>query len=579
MNTDFSRRGFLGMLGLAGGVVIAPSGLFAAISGERKLRFGVVSDVHLQGETGELHKWRRALEHFRDQKVDAVVVAGDIANTGRCIELRAFAKTWYEVFPNDCRPDGGKVERVFGLGNHDCGIWQEVVKKHTKDGVLDRAGLEKEVLYYNRERLWKELFNEEYAHFYAKDVKGYRFLVSHWRASSKELKPPFDFEPVELPVYLKEHAAELGKKKPFFFVQHLHPKGTCHGPDAWWPDSGKNTTDVLKDFPNAVCFSGHSHRPLTDERAVWQGAFTSFGTGSLSYCSPLGWDPLQEIRMTASAPEGFARNLSDGNCNDGYVVDVHEGFLAVRRMEFTSGRPLGDDWIVPVPVNPAAPEFAFAPRMKRRPPNWKTPPKTTVERVTVKKDGKPVEKVRLSFPAVKAERGSTRVYAYEITARKKDGTQAKVVMVRTAGCDMPPEFEPETVICDFPSDTTFLDDADIDIVPFDSFRTRADRGGRRTIAIIGNSSELNSPEAIKLRAAFTKKRRIDIDVFGGEGADVRGILNEIWNVKKPYDVLLVQAKAEKAVDAAVAWWGKDTVPPVRHLKSLSAVRNELANFK
>ena len=33
------------MLGLAGGVVIAPSGLFAAISGERKLRFGVVSDV------------------------------------------------------------------------------------------------------------------------------------------------------------------------------------------------------------------------------------------------------------------------------------------------------------------------------------------------------------------------------------------------------------------------------------------------------------------------------------------------------------------------------------------------------
>lgn len=576
MVNNISRRRFLELLGVTGGVVVAPKGLCAAISGERKLRFGVVSDLHLHGATGELGKWRRALEHFRDQKVDAVVVAGDIANTGRCIELEAFAKTWYAVFPNDCRPDGGKVARVFGLGNHDCAVWKEVRDKYTKDGVLDQAGMEKEVVLYNRERLWKELFGEEYAHFYAKDVKGYRFLVSHWRASG----PKFDFEAVELPGYLKEHAAELGKKKPFFFVQHLHPRGTCHGPDAWWPDSGKNTSDVLKDFPNAVCFSGHSHRPLTDERAVWQGGFTSFGTGSLSYCSPLGWDPLQEIRMTASAPRGFAHNLSDGNCNDGYVVDVHDGFLAVRRMEFTSGRPLGDDWIVPVPVNPAAPEFAFAPRMKKRPPAYRTPPKTTVERVAAKEGEKSVEKVRLSFPAVAAERGKARPYAYEITARKKDGTQTKVVLVRTAGCDMPPEFEPDTVICDFPSDTTFLDDADFDIVPFDSFRSRADRGGRRTIAIIGNSSELNAPEAIKLRAEFTKKRKIDIDVFGGEGANVRGILGEIWNQQKPYDVVFVQAKkGDKAADAAIAWWGKNTVPPVRRLATLAAVRNELKNFK
>jgi hypothetical protein len=77
--------------------------------------------------------------------------------------------------------------------------------------------------------------------------------------------------------------AKDGKKidpsLPFFYVQHPHLKDTCYGPWAWGHDAGI-TTKTLSAYPNAIAFSGHSHYSLTDERTIWQGAFTSVGTGS-----------------------------------------------------------------------------------------------------------------------------------------------------------------------------------------------------------------------------------------------------------------------------------------------------------
>ena len=75
-----SRRDFLTMITAASGAFVAPKGMYAALSPDRKLRMGVVSDVHIAGVNGELWKWRKALEHFRDVRVDCVVVAEDIAN-------------------------------------------------------------------------------------------------------------------------------------------------------------------------------------------------------------------------------------------------------------------------------------------------------------------------------------------------------------------------------------------------------------------------------------------------------------------------------------------------------------------
>ena len=570
-----SRRDFFSMLGIASGAFIAPKGMYAALAPERKLRMGVVSDVHISFSSPELWKWKKALEHFRDVKVDVVAVAGDIANEGLITEIEAFAKTWYEIFPDGKLPDGAKVEHVFSMGNHDVGIWDGIKKRYIKKGedgkeIYDEEAHKKALICHNRERVWKELFHDDYSHFFAKNVKGYWFLASHWRSAG----PKHDYEAVELPAYLKDHADELGKTKPFFFVQHPHPRGTCHGQDAWWPDSGKNTTDVLKDFPNAVCFSGHSHDPLTDAKAIWQGGFTSLGAGSLSYCSPLGNDPTPDIRAAASAPEGHPYGISNGDCHNGYVIDVHDGFLAVRRMEFKYLKPLGPEWIVPVPVKPD-PEFAFDKRrLAKKPPAYRETPKVEFRKVMVKRwNGKLDEMQQVAFKAVpQADKAHSRVYAYEFTMRPKDGSPTTIRNIKSAAADMAPEMEPEEVLWNVkPGTFTKPEDYDFGIVPLDSFRTRADRK-RKCFAFFG--------------AKLAKKpENADADVFYRDGEKIEKLVNEVLRTYKRHDayVLIAPTTDDKDVQkdlnrtkSLITRWHKEAKVIVaanseEALKQLSAI--------
>lgn len=76
-----------------------PFGRFGRASVPR-LRFGVVSDIHLTRETGEPGDRQdqapllRAFGYFRDRRADAVVVAGDMADSGLVAELQSVANVW-----------------------------------------------------------------------------------------------------------------------------------------------------------------------------------------------------------------------------------------------------------------------------------------------------------------------------------------------------------------------------------------------------------------------------------------------------------------------------------------------------
>ena len=125
-----TRRFFIG--GAASCLALGPSRIFAsnasALPQKRpELQFGVVSDVHIAlakggksiNKTYETDTFKATLRRFRDAGVDAVVIAGDIAHHGLGPELAAVGRAWYEIFPNDCAPDGRRVERIFVTGNHD----------------------------------------------------------------------------------------------------------------------------------------------------------------------------------------------------------------------------------------------------------------------------------------------------------------------------------------------------------------------------------------------------------------------------------------------------------------------------
>lgn len=539
----FSRRDFVKRAAATSlGAFLVPAGCRSLLAPERRLRLGVCSDIHVGVET-ELWKWKKALEYFRDQRVDAVVVSGDLANLGLVTELKAVMDVWWSVFPDGRRPDGEPVEHVFVTGNHDAQVCGELQKKYAlknPDGTpkkvakgelgFDLEAAKPETLLYSREKVWPELLREPYANFFVKRVKGYTFICSNWRLSFRG----HDLEAVELPQFLKDHADELRGDRPFFFVQHCHPRGTCHGVDAWWPDCGKYTTEVLKDFPNAVCFSGHSHAPITDLKAIWQGGFTSIGSGSLSYDSPLGHDPKPDILDEAIPPEGHPWKIHNGDCHMAYVIDVHDGFLAVQPLEIKQMQPLADEMVVPVPVRPD-PDFSFGRRAAaKRPPAYRTQPEVVIREVDDKNwKGEPCKMQELSFPAVPQGDGAfSRVYAYEITMRPKDGSPTVVKNLRTAAADMAPKMEPDRVIWRVkPGTFKPADQYDFEIVPIDSFRTHA-RRDTKVAAVIGFG-------------AVTPPKGWSFDVF-----EEPRVVNDIFrSTCKRYDAFVFCGDSEKPSNA------------------------------
>ena len=391
-----SRRGFFGSMGafsLLAGTRLARAEA-TALSGEPDVRFGVLSDVHLRNP-GDEDTLVKAFEYFRDRGADGVIIAGDIADNGRISQLQRCADAWKRVFPGDKGLGGRHVEKLFIYGNHD--IWG-LHYAQQQDHELAR----KEGIAYTDERpaqVWEEVFGEPYSDFWIKNVKGFAFIGGHWTKNDQ-----FD----GLEAFLAAHAKEIDPAKPFFYTQHSHPKDTCIGPWAWGRDNGASTRALSK-YPNAVAFSGHSHYPLTDERSVWQGAFTSINTASLRYCS----HDLSLRENLHGNGHGFTgekrrhlmKTLETSNGRHGMLVSVYGSLLAIERRDFVSGKSLGDDWVLSVPCRD---DQSFAARAKKRSaPQFAADAKAEVA----------VENGLLAvrFPAAKTVK-KCRVFEYEVTA-------------------------------------------------------------------------------------------------------------------------------------------------------------------
>ena len=152
------RRGFLGgamaLMGVGGCRSLG-------IGGEKpNLIFGVISDVHVTTpESTEV--FVRTLKYFRDRKVDAVMVAGDLTDWGLKSSYKYLADAWYSVFPNDCAPDGRKVEKLFCTGNHDYdGYWYGDM---TLDMHVQGYSEEEALVKFGMKKCWEEAFNEPFA--------------------------------------------------------------------------------------------------------------------------------------------------------------------------------------------------------------------------------------------------------------------------------------------------------------------------------------------------------------------------------------------------------------------------------
>ncbi len=406
--TGLSRREFIGgaaSLGALAGcrAFRAPNGLLSGAGAN--LTLGVISDIHVDAAKGDFRKFgdtttfEKALHWFDAQGVDGVVLAGDIADNGMVNQLECVGEAWFRVFPDGrSARDGRPVEQLFVYGNHDL-EGQNYDKFDVR--FFHKPSFEAAQIRHDPAKAWRTAFREDYAPIWFKEVKGYPFVGAHWSLG----KNAWDGIP-EVEDWFRANGGRLDRGKPFFYVQHCHPKDTVYGSDAWCPDKGY-ATRALSAFPNAVAFSGHSHTSLTDERSVWQGAFTSIGTSSLRY---------------GDGVDMFGQR-------QGMLVRVYDDRLVIARRDFVHDVPLESDWVVPLPAAVGGPFDFDVRRAKGEAPEFPAGARVTRRR---EKDG-----WLLTIPAATA--GRVRPFRYEVAAGVKDKDDKSVVFrIYDAKYNMPP---------------------------------------------------------------------------------------------------------------------------------------------
>ena len=394
-----------------------------------RLKFGVVSDIHFVAErdgissAGDAKTFEKTLRWFDAQGVDAVVCCGDLADRSLDTELQAVADAWFRVFPDNRAADGRPVARIFVTGNHD---WEgHTYGMNVKRIYPDEAERAKHVLREDMAGWWKTCFHEEYRSVFRTDVKGYSFIGCHWEGISA-YRGLFNFLNIEKP--------KLDPLRPFFVIQHPIPLGTCFGLEKPCADTDYGlTTKALADAPNAVVFSGHSHLPLTDDKAIWQGGFTSVAAGSLRYgftSSRLGCENSCSAGKLAwkddaakLSPDEFGVQRS---VRQGLLVTVYDDRIVYARRDFMTDQPLGPDWVQPLGTDERP--LSFDAHAKTcGVPRFAENARLEVRREQAANRGgidpstrKPVPAVRqevfaVTIPQVVAD-PSARVFFYEVTA-------------------------------------------------------------------------------------------------------------------------------------------------------------------
>lgn len=222
------------------------------------LRFAVCSDVHLgEDETGikNAEKFRKffitayALSNECEYKnLDAVLVAGDMTGSGKAEEYKIYCDITEERL-------GEGTELLTVMGNHE----------HIE--YRDTATPEKAI------EVFREYVSEN--EDYHKVINGYHFIgVSYDDSGKEEFKTKLEWLRAEL-----DEAVEDTGDKPIFVMQHPHPALTVYGSVNW---ANMDIRIVLKDYPQVVDFSGHSHYAANDPRSIHQSTFTAIGCGAIT---------------------------------------------------------------------------------------------------------------------------------------------------------------------------------------------------------------------------------------------------------------------------------------------------------
>lgn len=282
-------------------------------------RFVVASDMHVSANNtdSQMTKIR-----FRDMftqmnsyadgqdydRLDAVLLAGDITDGGTNADL-ATAKQIIDANIAE------ETELIITMGNHD--FW---------GNKSDPAAMVEQ---------FEHKFGPSNSH---KVIGGYHFITL-CADKDRAGDPGWDYSETVVEyarAELKKAHEAVGDDQPIFVMQHVGNTNTCAGTCEHTNGNAVSTLNSLfAQYPNVVCFAGHSHFACNDECSIHQKEYTSIATGGLYYSTRT---MLNGSSIDMENQYEMAQN---------YVVEMDANHtMRVRCWDILQEKFVGETWMV-----------------------------------------------------------------------------------------------------------------------------------------------------------------------------------------------------------------------------------------
>lgn len=222
------------------------------------IRFAITSDSHITTigdvQTSRLEKmiklsYKIAENDEEYKNLDAVLIAGDVTDMGTKIAFGSIKAATDPVLKGDTQ-------------------FLATVSTSHDDRNLGKESLE----------LYSSIMGQETD--FHRIINGYHFIGIS--ASTIEGEHYSEYQKEWLVEQLDSAVAD-DPTKPIFVLQHEHISNTVYGSSDFEGWGMPDFAEILKNYPQVVDFSGHSHYPINDARSIWQGEYTALGTGGLYY--------------------------------------------------------------------------------------------------------------------------------------------------------------------------------------------------------------------------------------------------------------------------------------------------------
>ncbi len=288
-------------------------------------------------------RFEKAIGMICERDADAILLGGDITDWARFDNTPdlSTAKRQIGLFKSSMERAWNKeVALFFTMGNHDSSLGEE--------GTV-------------REQLFYELLGNEY---YAWDVNrddpmwntGFRHAVIggfHYLTLSWDYADEYQNVTPEAVEWMARKLNEITSASdydgaPIFFLSHVPFGNTVYGSEDMGERKHKfELYDVMKQYPQIVTLTGHSHYPLDNEKFIYQSDFTHLGAATTSYIGM----PGEGFVTDGGYKIGGALMPADLIQSMGLRLEIDGSYnIRVTRIDFLhDGRQMYESVVIPAP--------------------------------------------------------------------------------------------------------------------------------------------------------------------------------------------------------------------------------------